>query len=203
MFNVPFQHQYGYIRDERSQFTEDTIEPSVFLPGIICLLIMCIGIIWNNSFFSRRTRPGRGWNRSSATTNVTLYCTWRPSGLTTGLHGQGGYIRDDGHLTQYTSTKNQSSYKWYPYTSRPHYSHTVLNELWYYGLLNFLKSHIQAWLGYLSGARCKWFLSAWNEGKMTCTGSSWCHCHPIMSCFIEIQVLTFWCWLTQVFLEKR
>ena len=34
-------------------------------------------------------RPGRGWNRSSATANVTLYCTWRSSGLTIGLHGQG------------------------------------------------------------------------------------------------------------------
>ena len=50
---------------------------------------MCIGIIWNNSFFSRRMRPGRGSNRSSATANVMLYCTWRPSGLTIGLHGQG------------------------------------------------------------------------------------------------------------------
>jgi len=49
-FNVPFQHKYGYIRDERLQFIEDTIEPSVFLPGIISLVIMCIGIIWNNSF---------------------------------------------------------------------------------------------------------------------------------------------------------
>jgi len=42
-FNVPFQH--GYIRDERSQFIEDTVEPSVFLPGNISLVIMCIGII--------------------------------------------------------------------------------------------------------------------------------------------------------------
>ena len=50
---------------------------------------MCIGVIRNNSFFSRQTRPGRGSNRSSATANVTLYCTWRPSGLTIGLHGQG------------------------------------------------------------------------------------------------------------------
>jgi len=32
------------------QFIEDTIEPSVFLPGIISLVIICIGIIWNNSF---------------------------------------------------------------------------------------------------------------------------------------------------------
>ena len=48
---------------------------------------MCIGIIWNNSF-SRRTHPGWDSNRTSATANVTLYCTWRPSDLTTGLHGQ-------------------------------------------------------------------------------------------------------------------
>jgi len=67
---------------------EDTVEPSVFVPGIISLVIMCIGIIWNNSFFSTRTRPGRGSNRSSATANVTLYCTWRPSVLHTGPHGQ-------------------------------------------------------------------------------------------------------------------
>ena len=53
---------------------------------------MCIEIIWNNSFFSRRTRPGRGSNRSSATANVTLYCTWRPSGLTIGLHGRGNLV---------------------------------------------------------------------------------------------------------------
>ena len=44
-FNVPFQHKHGYIRDERSQFIEDTVEPSVFLPGIISLVIMCIRII--------------------------------------------------------------------------------------------------------------------------------------------------------------
>ena len=49
-FNVPFQHKYGYIRDEWSQFIEDTVEPSVFLPGIISLVTMCIEIIWNNSF---------------------------------------------------------------------------------------------------------------------------------------------------------
>ena len=50
---------------------------------------MCIGIIWNNSFFSRRTRSS---NRSSATANITLYCTWRPSGLTIGLNGQGHWV---------------------------------------------------------------------------------------------------------------
>ena len=45
--------KYGYIEDERSQFIEDTVEPSVFLPEIISLVIMCIGIIWNNSFLVR------------------------------------------------------------------------------------------------------------------------------------------------------
>ena len=58
-----------------------------FMPGIISLIITCTGIIWNNSV-SRRTRPGRGSNRTSATANVTLYCTWRPSVLHTGPHGQ-------------------------------------------------------------------------------------------------------------------
>jgi len=52
----------------------------------IIIIIMCIGIIWNNSF-SRRTRPGWGSNQTLATANVTLYCTWRPSDLNTGLHG--------------------------------------------------------------------------------------------------------------------
>jgi len=38
------------MRDERSQFIEDTVESCVFLPEIISLVIMCIGIISNNSF---------------------------------------------------------------------------------------------------------------------------------------------------------
>jgi len=37
-------------------------------------------------------------------------------------------------------------------------------------------------LAWLSGVRCKW-LALW---------SSWCHCYPVISCFIKIQsVLTF------------
>jgi len=33
--------------------------------------------------------------------------------------------------------------------------------------------------------------------------SSWCHCHPIISCSSKIQNgLPFWCRLTQVVLEK-
>jgi len=39
---------------------------------------------------------------------------------------------------------------------------------------------------------------------MICILFSWCHCHPVTSCFIKIQNgLTFWCRLTQVVLEKR
>jgi len=33
------------ISETNGQFIEDTVEPSVFLPGIISLVIMCIGII--------------------------------------------------------------------------------------------------------------------------------------------------------------
>ena len=39
---------------------------------------------------------------------------------------------------------------------------------------------------------------------MICIWSSWCHCHPIISCFSKIlNGLPFWCRLTQVVLEKR
>ena len=45
------------------------------------------------------------------------------------------------------------------------------------------------------------WLSVWSELRMICTWSSWCHCHPISSCFVKIQIgLT---WLTQIVLEKR
>jgi len=27
------------------------------------------------------------------------------------------------------------------------------------------------------------FLSVWSEVEMTCTWSSWCHCHPIICCY--------------------
>jgi len=46
--------------------------------------------------------------------------------------------------------------------------------------------------------------SVWSEMQMICIRSSWCHCHPIISCFSKIQNgLPFWCRLTQVVLEKR
>jgi len=55
----------------------------------------------------------------------------------------------------------------------------------------------------LSGEVLVW-LSVWSKVKMICLWSSWCHCHPIISCFIKIQNgLPFWCQLTQVVLEKR
>jgi len=36
------------------------------------------------------------------------------------------------------------------------------------------------------------WLSVWSEVQMLCIWSSWCHCHPIISCFIKIRLgLTF------------
>jgi len=36
------------------------------------------------------------------------------------------------------------------------------------------------------------WLSVWRDVQMICIWSSWCHCHPIISCFIKIQIgLTF------------
>ena len=68
---------------------------------------------------------------------------------------------------------------------------------------------MRCWRGYLSGARCKWF--AYSSADATATPSSliciwfsWCHCHPIISCFSKIQNgLSFWYQPTQVVLEKR
>jgi len=53
---------------------------------------------------------------------------------------------------------------------------------------------IKCWRGYLSGARCKWF--AYGPADATATPSS------VASLKSRI-VLPFWCWLTQVVLEKR
>jgi len=48
------------------------------------------------------------------------------------------------------------------------------------------------------------WLSVWSVMQMICIWFSWCHCHPIISCFTKIQNgLPFWCRLTQVVLEKR
>jgi len=31
------------------------------------------------------------------------------------------------------------------------------------------------------------WLSVWSEVQMICIWSSWCYCHPVISCFIKIQ----------------
>jgi len=36
------------------------------------------------------------------------------------------------------------------------------------------------------------WLSGWSEVQLICMWSSWCYCHPIISCFIKIEIgLTF------------
>jgi len=48
------------------------------------------------------------------------------------------------------------------------------------------------------------WLSVWSEVQMICIWSSWCHCHPIISCSSKIQNgLPFWCRLNRVVLDKR
>jgi len=48
------------------------------------------------------------------------------------------------------------------------------------------------------------WLSVWSKVQMICKWSSWCHCHPIISCSTKIQNgLPFWYQFTQVVLEKR
>jgi len=49
------------------------------------------------------------------------------------------------------------------------------------------------------------WLCVWSEVQMICIWSSWCHCHPIISCFVKIQnrIQPFWCWLAQVVMKKR
>ena len=55
----------------------------------------------------------------------------------------------------------------------------------------------------MSGEVLAW-VSVWSKVQIICIWSSWCHCHPIISCSSEIQNgLPFWCRLTQVVLEKR
>jgi len=62
------------------------------LPGIISLIIMCIAIIFRYYFYvGGCALPGRGSDLNSepaahcASARVMLYCTWRPSDMTTGL----------------------------------------------------------------------------------------------------------------------
>jgi len=83
---------------QRSQYIEDTVEPSFFLPGIISLFIMCVGIIRNNSLVGGRARA-EVW--TPATERVTVYCIWRPSAL---------IIRPQGQVCAYV-TKNVISHR--------------------------------------------------------------------------------------------
>jgi len=55
----------------------------------------------------------------------------------------------------------------------------------------------------LIGGVLAW-LCVWSEVQTICIWSSWCHCHPIISCSSKIQNgLPFWCRLTQVVLENK
>ena len=67
------------------------------------LFIMCVGIIRNNSLVGGRAR---------AAERVTLYCTWRPSALTTPPRrqvGKGDHVRDINTHT-HTHTPRMQSY---------------------------------------------------------------------------------------------
>ena len=55
-----------------------------FLSGIISLFIMCAGIIRNNALVGGHAQA-EVW--TPAAERIMLYCTRRPSALTTGLHG--------------------------------------------------------------------------------------------------------------------
>jgi len=51
---------------------------------------------------------------------------------------------------------------------------------------------------------CTTYTNVWIDSHRKSIQSSWCHCHPIISCCCKIQNgLPFWCRLTQVVLEKR
>ena len=66
-----------YRRHHRSLF---------FMPGIISLFIMCVGIIRNNSLLEGGRARTNLWTRLPR--RVMLHCTWRTSALTTELHGK-------------------------------------------------------------------------------------------------------------------
>ena len=48
------------------------------------------------------------------------------------------------------------------------------------------------------------WLSVWSKVQTICIWFSWCHCHPIVPCFIKIQIGLAWLVsVTQVVLENR
>jgi len=52
--------------------------------------------------------------------------------------------------------------------------------------------------------KTEWWGTGRSKVQVICMWSSWCHCHPIISCSSKIQNGLPWrCWLTQVVLEKR
>jgi len=71
---------------QRSQFVEDTIEPS-YLPGINSLFMVCIGIIRNNSLVGGLARA-LAWSPASGHWAHHVYFTWRLSALTIRPDGQ-------------------------------------------------------------------------------------------------------------------
>jgi len=72
--------------------------------------------------------------------------------------------------------------------------------------------HWHCWLGirksiqFVEKLSCEvlaW-LSVWSKVQMICIQSSWCHCHPVISCFIKIQNgLTFLVMAYPGYSEKR
>ena len=68
----------------------------------------------------------------------------------------------------------------------------------------------RCWIGGRKGiwpVKTEWWgtgvVSVRSEVQMICTWSSWCHCHPIISCCSKIQNgLPFWCRLTRLSWKK-
>jgi len=83
-------------------------------------------------------------------------------------------------------------------------SYTLFKQLVFSSLTPLAARHVQhPACNKLSDEVLAW-LSVWSEVQIICVWSSWCHCHPIISCFSKIQNgLPFWCRLNQVVLEKR
>jgi len=64
---------------------------------------MCIGIIWNLFLVGGRARAEARIDPRPLRTSRSTACTWRPSGLTIGLHGQARLMRTAtwSHYTEY------------------------------------------------------------------------------------------------------
>ena len=93
-------------------------------------------------------------------------------------------------------------------------SHLLIKKLFAHSLICLEWPSLLSccWLGGRKGIRPVKNMEWWGAGvviclewgEMICIWFSWCHCHPIISCFRRIQNgLSFWYWPTQVVLEKR